>query len=80
MREEDAAIIVNEAHIANWLDFLKARVSAGDNEGGCEAGLKEELDRFVTESLALVVRIRKQELAVRTWVVEAFTRDRGDAD
>jgi hypothetical protein len=80
MRLEDAAIDLLQVQIADWLDSLQTRVSTGSNEGECETELKEELDRFVTESLALVVRIRKQELAIRTWVVEAFTRDRGDAD
>ena len=35
---------------------------------------------LVDEGIALVNRVRKQEVAVQTWFVEAFTRDRGVAD
>jgi len=35
---------------------------------------------LVSKGIALVNRVRKQEVAVQTWFVEAFTRDRGVAD
>jgi hypothetical protein len=35
---------------------------------------------LVDKGIALVNRVRKQEVAVQTWFVEAFTRDRGVAD
>ncbi len=50
------------------------------NEGAMEADLKQDLEQFVTAGLALVTRIRKQEITIRTWLVEAYTRDRGVMD
>lgn len=35
---------------------------------------------LVDEGIALVSRVRKQEVGVQTWFVEAFTRDCGVAD
>ena len=40
----------------------------------------EHIQALVDEGIALVTRVRKQEVAVQTWFVEAFTRDRGVAD
>jgi hypothetical protein len=38
------------------------------------------VERIVDEGLKLVIRIRKQEAAISTWLMEAFDRDRGVAD
>lgn len=45
-----------------------------------ELAAKGVLQLFVDEALWLVVRIRKQELAIRTWFLEAFNRERGPGD
>jgi len=60
----------------------EAKPNVGDfyDEGAMETELKQDVDQFVTQGLALVSRIRKQEVAVRTWLVEAFTRDKGVMD
>jgi hypothetical protein len=50
------------------------------DKGAMETDLKQDLDQFVTESLSLVSRIRKQEITVRTWLMEAYTRDKGVMD
>ena len=36
--------------------------------------------RLVDEGMAFIVRMRKQEVAIQTWFVEAFNRDRGAGD
>lgn len=48
--------------------------------GAMETDLKPDLDPFVADGLSLVSRIRKQEVTVRTWLVEAYTRDKGVMD
>lgn len=50
------------------------------DKGAMETDLKQDLDQFVAESLSLVSRIRKQEVTVRTWLMEAYTRDKGVMD
>lgn len=60
----------------------EAKPTANDfrEEGAMETDLKQDVDQLVTASLALVSRIRKQEVTVRTWLVEAYTRDKGVMD
>jgi hypothetical protein len=38
------------------------------------------VEEFADNALKLVMQIRKQEVAFQTWLMEAFTRDRGVAD
>ena len=45
-----------------------------------EARMKEACYELVDEGLALVIAARKQEVALRTWLLEAFDRDRGVVD
>jgi hypothetical protein len=40
----------------------------------------KHLKALVDDGIEFVTRVRKQEAAVQTWFVEAFTRDRGVAD
>jgi hypothetical protein len=45
-----------------------------------ELTLAKARDHLVERGLSLVLRIRKQEAAVKTWYLEAFQRDRGVGD
>jgi hypothetical protein len=36
--------------------------------------------KLVDQGMALVTQIRKQEVAIQTWFIEAFNRDRGSVD
>lgn len=45
-----------------------------------EEKLDEHIERFTTEALKFVIDARKQDNALTTWYMEAFTRDRGIAD
>ncbi len=76
MREEDRAITEQKVKLADWLNSLQARLT----HGASETDLKGDLDEFVSAALDLVVRIRKQEVTVRTWLLEAFDRDGGTVD
>ena len=38
------------------------------------------IKRLVDEGMAFILRVRKQEVAIQTWFVEAFNRDRGAGD
>ena len=76
MREEDRAIIEQKDRLADWLYGLQTRL----NHDASETDLKGDMDLFVSTALEMVVRIHKQEVTVRTWLVEAFDRDRGTMD
>jgi hypothetical protein len=45
-----------------------------------EAKAHRHVQNLIDEGLAFITRVRKQEVAVETWLVEAFNRDRGTAD
>jgi hypothetical protein len=45
-----------------------------------EEKLLHHTEALLNAGLALIVRIKKQEVALQTWFIEAFTRDRGIAD
>ncbi len=42
--------------------------------------VNEELESLVNDGLAFVSRVRKQEVVVQTWLLEAFNRERGNGD
>jgi len=77
MRQEDVGIEHQAAELERRIPMLKATITCFEPD---EAKLKPKVDMFVSETLALVIRIRKQEQAVRTWLGEAFNRDRGTVD
>lgn len=45
-----------------------------------EAELEEDVNAFIEQGLAFVIHVRKQEIAIATWLQEAMERDRGTAD
>ena len=45
-----------------------------------EGKANNQLQALIDEALAFIMRARKQEVAVQTWYVEAFNRERGGGD
>jgi hypothetical protein len=45
-----------------------------------EGKANRHIQTLIDEALAFVIRARKQEVAVQTWFVEAFNRERGGGD
>lgn len=45
-----------------------------------ESRLHPRISELTSRSLKLVVDVRREEQAVKTWYVEAFQRDRGEVD
>lgn len=45
-----------------------------------EGKANRHLQTLIDEAVAFVIRARKQEVAVQTWFVEAFNRERGGGD
>jgi hypothetical protein len=48
--------------------------------GPNEAQLQEDVSTLITDGLAFVIQVQRQGIAIRTWLQEAFLRDRGVAD
>lgn len=77
MRQEDADIIETASQLSEEIPKLQ---TAAANVEPDEAKLRTAFDGFVESVLDFIIRVRTQEQALRTWLMEAFTRDRGDVD
>ena len=45
-----------------------------------EAQVHDEVSALIKDGLAFIVQCQRQEIAIRTWLQEAFLRERGVAD
>lgn len=77
MQREDVAIGAELKNLAERSDGLLEIVSQAQ-EG--EHNVNESLNSFADDTIALIIRIRKQEAALETWYNEALQRDRGTVD
>lgn len=77
MREEDRKVADQQHRLQKTIETLKPRVR---KVGADEAFLRRDFNRLADESRKFVSRVRKQEVTVRTWWMEAFLRDRGTVD
>lgn len=76
MRDEDRTVQEEMQQLVKNLEQLRAQ----ETRGATETDLKQDLDAFVSTALTFLNRVRSQEVAIRTWLVEAFNRDRGEVD
>jgi hypothetical protein len=77
MKAEDAAI---RLEFERFMELARNVAAAATRAEPDELILEKAREHLVDHGLALVLRIRKQEAAVRTWYIEAFQRDRGVGD
>lgn len=77
MRQQDAELEAAIIEVGQRIPTLKSSISHIEPD---EAKLTPMLETFVNDALNLVISIRKQEQAVRTWFLEALERDRGTVD
>ncbi|MCA9111872.1 MAG: hypothetical protein KDA52_18105 [Planctomycetaceae bacterium] len=77
MRQEDAAIDSAAVELEQRISLIETAISNIEPD---EVQVRTTLENFVDDAIGLIIRIRKQELAVRTWLLEALNRDRGTVD
>lgn len=77
LQEEDQEIEACVARVGERLDVLRPLVGRVEPD---EKRVETVMSEFAQHILDLVQRCRKQEVALRTWFVEAFNRDRGPVD
>lgn len=77
MRTEDREISGEFDAVRRRLELLESVTRRVRQD---EKRVESAVAEFVPLGQALVARIRQQEVAVRTWLMEAFNRDRGIAD
>jgi hypothetical protein len=73
-----------DARSLELLDALGKRIEVLDDKvrrvEPNELAIADELQGLVDQGLAFVIQVQKQEVARRTWLQEAFNRDRGVVD
>jgi hypothetical protein len=77
LKTEDERIQRDFQALSDRIADLAARAPDAEPDEGT---LDQQVSELVDEGLAFVIRLRKQEVALRTWLVEAFQRDRGPVD
>ena len=73
---EDQELLAEYRKLVKSLDNLAQMVSAADKH---ESRAEEQRSDFEKQGLALILRIRKHQVASDTWLSEAVYRDRGVA-
>jgi len=76
LREEDSAILAEILRAEELATAIRRRLDA--SEGKVEERAKT--DELFELGQTIVLRLKKQEQDIRTWLMEAFQRDRGVAD
>jgi hypothetical protein len=77
LKEEDQAILQQMTELGRELDGLAAVAGA---VGRHESQAQAYESQVVQAGLMFIARVRKQETAITTWLMEAFQRDRGTGD
>ena len=77
LQQEDQAILELLASANSRMELLRPLIQRVEPD---EKRVESVMVEFAQTLLDLVQRLRKQAVALRTWLVEAFTRDRGSVD
>ena len=65
------------ARLQEWITRLAEKTPYVEPD---EGRLEQEIVKFVEQGLAFVIHVRKQEIAIDTWLHEALYRDGGVGD
>jgi hypothetical protein len=77
LREHNAQVLALRRDLEQRITWLHERVSRVEPD---EKRLDDELSRFIEDGLRFVIESRKQEVALRTWMLEAYERETGPVD
>lgn len=77
LQGEDAAIEQEREKLSHTVARTAQHVPKLEPD---EERAQQHTKKLVDEGMAFIARVRKQEVAIQTWFVEAFNRDRGAVD
>lgn len=77
LREGDVQSLAKLEELSRTFETLDTIVAQIEPD---ETKLKAQLADVVKDGLTFVIHVRTQEVALRTWLQEAFDRDRGTVD
>ena len=79
LREEDRDILVTFKSVHRRIQELATTVEERSTLTNSPE-VRDRIDQVVQAGLDLVIRIRTQEISLKTWKLEAYQRDRGFGD
>jgi len=77
LQAEDGAINKSTHEVLEIAKTMRTLAGSVDSD---EEKARKPLDGFLTAAAALLIRVKKQELAIEVWLRESQTRDRGVKD
>ncbi len=77
LQREGEALLREADEFGRLLDHTAHHATKLERDG---TRTNDFLEKLADRGLALIIRVRKQEVALETWFVEAFNRDRGAVD
>jgi hypothetical protein len=77
LQAEDTAI---EQHRETLSQIVSRTTAHAPKLEPDEEKAQHHTKKLIDEGMAFIARVRKQEVAIQTWFVEAFNRDRGAVD
>jgi hypothetical protein len=77
LKREDGELAQVFEHLKQRATALAERAAALEPD---EGSMSEEVDRFSRDGAWFVIRVRKQDTAIRTWLGEAVRREHGAGD
>jgi hypothetical protein len=77
LQEEDAAIEEDRQMLDQAISRSTAHIPKMEPD---EEKAEQHIKKLIDQGMAFVARVRKQEVAIQTWFIEAFNRDRGAVD
>lgn len=77
LKAEDAKVEQDREALGRIVTRVAAHAPKFERD---EEKIRQHTQHLIDTGLAFVARIRKQEIAIQTWFMEAFNRDRGVAD
>lgn len=77
LKAEDEAIEQQREQLAQLINRIGEHAPKLEPD---EEKAEKHVKALVDEGTTFLIRVRKQEVAVQTWYVEAFNRDRGAVD
>ena len=77
LRSTDQSLLSEFVSVSQAAVQLAAKADCAESdEGAC----KDAVEQLIEAGIGFVIDVRKQESAIRTWVMEAYGRDRGAVD
>jgi hypothetical protein len=77
MRSEDEALEEDREKLAQTVSRLAQHLPKLEPD---EAKAQPHIQALMDQAVSFIARVRKQEVALQTWFMEAFNRERGGGD